>query len=373
MENISDYGKDLRSLTIEKLNSTIKEARQTAKKRLGRPVLQEWPDEQLSKKLVHRKGGQVRAVFEKLHNDFIADFTGLKDVLEAEILEQLALDGFYISNITLDEKQEDPDGTIKYRFRTSDGHCFESVMMFLKNRTTGCLSSQIGCRMGCRFCATSRLKFIRSLSAGEIAAQLHYLIANHGGVDNVVYMGMGEPFDNYDAVSDSIEILSHYAGPCVPPGRLTVSTCGLPNEIMRMADDSLKANLAVSLHSATDGGRGAIMAAARKYSLSELLGAVKYYYEKTGKRVLMEYCMIESVNDSDADCAELMKLLSDSGVHCSVNLIEFNSHESCEFKPSGRERISYFCDQLMNVGIETTIRFKRGEMIKAACGQLCNQ
>ncbi len=373
METDQRSNKDLRSLIIDELNVVLKEARQRAKVSLGRPVKQDnWLDDELHYKLVHRKGGLVRAVFESLHKDFIADISDLRNILESEILEQLSIDGYYISNIALDERLEDPDGTIKYRFKTSDGYCFETVMMFLKNRTTACLSSQIGCRMGCVFCATSRLEFVRSLTAGEIVEQLYFLWREHGSVDNVVYMGMGEPFDNFEAVSASVANLAHYAGKYIPPGRLTVSTCGLPGEIRQMADDGIAANLAVSLHSGSDKQRGGIMASARKHSLAELFGALEYYYEKVGKRVLMEYCMIKGVNDSDADCEVLVELLTNSKVQSSVNLIEFNSHELCSFEASGRDRIDHFCNELMQAGIETTIRFKRGESIKAACGQLCN-
>ena len=373
MQNKIEYSKDLRSLTIDELNTTIKAVRQRAKARLGRPVRQDsWPDIELHDKLVHRKGGLVRAVFEKLHKDFVSGFNELEVILETELIEQLELDGYFISNIILDARLVDPDGTIKYRFKTSEGHCYESVMMFLKNRTTACLSSQIGCRMGCRFCATSKLKFIRSLSSGEIAGQLYYLCREHGNIDNVVYMGMGEPFDNYQAVVSSVANLAHYAGKCIPPGRLTVSTCGLPNEIRQMADDGIAANLAVSLHSASDIVRGGIMASARKYSLDELFEALGYYYDKIGKRVLMEYCMIKDVNDSNEDCEKLITLLTNSGIQCSVNLIEFNTHELCDYQASARDRIDYFCNQLMQANLETTIRFKRGETIKAACGQLCN-
>ncbi len=373
MNDFTDSDKDLRSLTVERLNQVLKQARQSARQRLGRIIKQNyWPDIDLHDKLVRRKGGLVRAVFQMLHRDFVMDLNLLESVLEKDVIEQLRLDGWHISQIFLDETQQDPDGTVKYRFRTADGHCFESVMMFLRNRTTACLSSQLGCRMGCKFCATSRLKFIRSLTAGEIIAQLYYLVARHGNIDNVVYMGMGEPFDNYAAVADSVAILTHYAGQSIPPGRLTVSTCGLPAGIRQMSDDDMAANLAVSLHSGTDDRRAELMASARRYSLAELFEAVKYYYSKTGKRVLMEYCMIAGANDSDEDCRVLVELLTSSGIQASVNLIEFNSHELCDYQPSDRGRINYFCDELMQSGIETTIRFKRGESIKAACGQLCN-
>ena len=373
MNDISD-NKDLRSLDIEELNAAIKQARQQAKARLGKPVQQDtWPDIELKDKLVNRKGGLARAVFEMLHKDFIVSINQLETILEKEIVIELINQGWTISNLQLDTKLEDPDGTIKYRFKTEDGHFFESVMMFLRNRTTACVSSQIGCRMGCTFCATAKLKFIRSLSAGEIVGQLYHLAKEHGKIDNVVYMGMGEPLDNYDAVMSSVKILTHFAGQYIPPGRITVSTAGLPDKIKQMADDDINANLAISLHSAAPETRAKLMALSNKHSISDVIDAACYFSAKTNKRVLMEYCMIKDINDSDTDCKKLLELLTRSELQASVNLIEFNSHPLSDMLPSPRERIDYFCDQLMQAGIETTIRFKRGESIKAACGQLCNE
>ncbi len=365
---------DLRSLDIDQLNEVIKAARKQVKNRTGKPVCQEiWPDKELREKLVHRKGGLARAVFELLHKDFIASVNDLGIILENDIISELTNNGCFAANLALDAKLEDPDGTIKYRFKTFDGHCFESVMMFLRNRTTACVSSQIGCRMGCAFCATSHLKFARNLTAGEIACQIYHLSKEHGKIDNVVYMGMGEPLDNYDEVMRSVQILTHYAGQYIPPGRITVSTAGLPDKIRQMADENIPANLALSLHSADEKTRSLLMALSNKYSISKVIEAARYFSEKSNKRVLIEYCMISDINDSNSDCEKLLKLLNKSRMQASVNLIEFNSHPLSDMKPSSRERIDYFCNQLMEAGIETTIRFKRGESIKAACGQLCNK
>ena len=372
METVID-NIDLRSLNIDQLNSLIKEARKQAKARLGKPVKENnWPNITLREKLTHRKGGLARAVFELLHKDNISSINELKIILEEDIITELANHDCFVSNLTLDIKQEDPDGTIKYRFKTSDGHCFESVMMFLRNRTTACVSSQIGCKMGCSFCATAQLKFIRNLTAGEIVQQLYQLTREHGPIDNVVYMGMGEPLDNYNEVMTSVRILTHYAGQYVPPGRITISTAGLPDKIIQMTDDEIPANLAVSLHSADKKTRCELMALSKTHSIEKVISAAAYFSQKANKRVLMEYCMIDNVNDSNSDCEKLLKLLTKSNMQASVNLIEFNAHPASAMKPSPRDRIDYFCDQLMQAGIETTIRFKRGETIKAACGQLCN-
>ena len=365
---------DLRSLDINQLNEVIKAARKQTKAHTGKSVQQElWPDATLRDKLVNRKGGLARAVFELLHKDCISSISDLAIILEKDIISEMVEHNCFVSNLILDTRLEDPDGTIKYRFKTADGHCFESVMMFLRNRTTACVSSQIGCRMGCAFCATAQLKFIRNLTAGEIASQVSHLSKEHGKIDNVVYMGMGEPLDNYNEVMASVRILTHYAGLCIPPGRITVSTAGLPDQIRQMADDNIPANLALSLHSADDKIRSNLMALSNKHPISKVMSATRYFSERSNKRILIEYCMIKDINDSNSDCDKLLRLLNDSKMQVSVNLIEFNSHPLAEMSPSPRKRIDYFCDQLMQAGIETTIRFKRGESINAACGQLCNE
>ena len=312
----------------------------------------------------------------KFHAKYIFSFIHAKDAvsidefttLKKDIRRRLADDGFYISTVDMLEKLVDPDGTVKYLFGLENGVRIESVLLTNNDRRTLCISCQAGCRMGCAFCATARLKFRRNLTAGEIADQVNAVSKDCGGVNNIVYMGMGEPLDNYDEVMRSLHILNHHAGKNIGQRHLTISTCGLPDKMLQFAEEKLQVHLAISLHCATDEERKILMPTARRYSLKELMEAVRGYQKLTRRRVMFEYCMIKGVNDSDEDARAVLKLLK--GIHANVNLIEYNPHPGCKFKASDRKRIAAFFDILMQGGIETTARYKRGHKIKAACGQL---
>jgi 23S rRNA (adenine2503-C2)-methyltransferase len=310
---------------------------------------------------------QAKYIFSSIHAKdvtSIGDFTTLKKDFRA----RLADEGFYISSVDMVEKLVDPDGTIKYLFALDDDTRIESVLLTNNDRRTLCISCQAGCRMGCTFCATAKLKFRRNLTAAEIVDQVNVVSADSGTINNVVYMGMGEPFDNYDEVVRSLRILNHHAGKNIGQRHLTVSTCGLPEEILEFAEEKLQVHLAVSLHSASDEGRARLMPAAKRYPLKQLFEAIRGYQAVTRRRVMFEYCMIKGVNDSDLQAQNVLKLLK--GLNANVNLIEYNPHPGCKFKPSSRQRIGAFFDILMKGGIETTARYKRGQKIKAACGQL---
>jgi len=312
----------------------------------------------------------------KFHAKYIFSFIHAKDAasidefttLKKDLRGRLADDGFYISSVDIVEKLVDPDGTIKYLFGLADDVKVESVLLTNKDRRTLCISCQAGCRMGCKFCATAKLRFRRNLTAAEIVDQVNAVSADIGTVNNVVYMGMGEPFDNYDEVMRSLHVLNHHAGKNIGQRHLTVSTCGLPEQILEFAEENLQVHLAVSLHSATDEGRAKLMPTAKAYPLKELFEAIHGYQKVTGRRVMFEYCMIKGVNDADNDARAVLKLIK--GLNANVNLIEYNPHPGCKFKPSSRQRIGAFFDILMQGGIETTARYKRGQKIKAACGQL---
>lgn len=288
--------------------------------------------------------------------------------LSKDFRKQLIDDGYFISSVEMLEKHVDPDSTIKYLFGLGDGVKIESVMLTNNDRKTLCISCQAGCRMGCRFCATAKLKFRRNLTAAEIADQVNAAAKDCGGVNNIVYMGMGEPFDNYDEVMRSLHILNHHAGKNIGQRHLTISTCGLPDKILQFAEEKLQVHLAVSLHSPDDDARIKLMPAAKKHPIKEVMEAIRGYQAKTRRRVMFEYCMIKGVNDSDEDAYAVIKLLK--GLNANINLIEYNPHPGCRFKPSSRDRISAFFDILMQGKIETTARYKRGQKIKAACGQL---
>lgn len=312
----------------------------------------------------------------KFHAKYIFSFIHAKDAVSIDefttlkkyLRTRLAEDGFYISTIDMIERLQDPDGTVKYLFELEDGVRIESVLLTNKDRRTLCISCQAGCRMGCAFCATAKLKFRRNLTAAEIVDQVNAVSADCGGVNNIVYMGMGEPLDNYDEVMRSLRILNHHAGKNIGQRHLTISTCGLPEQILQFADEKLQVHLAISLHCATDDQRAVLMPPAKRYPLKELMEAIHGYQKVTRRRVMFEYCMIKGVNDSDDDARAVLKLLK--GLNANVNLIEYNTHPGCKFKPSSRERIAAFFDILMQGGIETTARYKRGQKIKAACGQL---
>ena len=275
---------------------------------------------------------------------------------------------YCISQLKLIERLTDSDGTVKYAFETADTARIESVLIIDNKRKTLCISCQVGCRMGCAFCATGKLGFGRNLTAGEIADQLNHVSNDQGKINNIVYMGMGEPMDNFDEVMRSVRILNDKNGKNIGQRHITISTCGIPNGIARLAEEGLQVRLAVSLNAANDILRSRIMAVAAKIPLTELLEAVRGYVRKTQRRVTFEYCMISNINDSTAQAKALAARIA--GIKANVNLIEFNPHQGCEFTPSGRGRIERFAETLRTAGLEVAIRYKRGRKIKGACGQL---
>jgi 23S rRNA (adenine2503-C2)-methyltransferase len=331
---------------------------------------------------------------------------GVRDVSEITPLSKsfrgkLAEQGYFISSLEIADKLTDPDGTVKYVFGTADGKRVESVLLFDspreidlhgrnhptkgesnisrgKGRRTLCVSTQVGCAMGCVFCATGRLGLSRNLTTAEIVDQVSVIsdckkISNQQSeisnrITNVVFMGMGEPLANYDAVLSAVRILNHPKGKNIGIRHLTISTCGLPDAIERLADEDIRPRLAISLNAPTDAIRRRLMPIAKKYPLNRLLAAVGSYQRKTHNRVTFEYCMIKSVNDTSLHAKLLVKRLR--GVLCNVNLIEYNPHKGCDLEPSGKEAIERFEKVLKDSGLETTVRQKFGRTINAACGQL---
>lgn len=266
----------------------------------------------------------------------------------------------------------DAGQTEKVAFQTADGHLVETVLMEYTNRNTVCASSQIGCPVGCTFCATGRGGFVRDLSTGEISAQiLHYaqhLQHKNAHVTNVVFMGMGEPMLNFDAVWQAIINLNDREGLALGIRRFTISTVGIVPGIERMAREGLAVGLAVSLHTPEDRQRNRLVPVNRRYPLARLLEAVRLYIERTGRRVTFEYALAEGVNDSDEHARATGALLH--GLLCHVNLIPMNAVTGAEYRPSSRERILRFQEILVQDGIQTTVRVSRGADIQAACGQL---
>lgn len=288
--------------------------------------------------------------------------------LGKNLREQLIKQDYYISQLSIVKKLTDKDGTAKYVFALNDGSQIETVLLADDHRRTLCVSTQVGCPMGCTFCATARLGFCRNLTAAEIIDQVNVVQKDVGRISNVVYMGMGEPLLNYSAVLKSVRILNHPKGKNIGIRHLTISTCGIIPAIKKLADEDIHPRLAVSLNASTDEVRTSLMPINAKYPIAWLLKVVRFYQKKTSQRVTFEYVLIKGLNDSDG-CARLLVKLLD-GIMCNVNLIEHNPHSGCAFVGSGSVRIKQFARVLERAGIETTVRFRMGRGIKAACGQL---
>lgn len=290
--------------------------------------------------------------------------------------EQLVQQGYYISQLKIIDKLTDPDGTVKYVFGLADGNKIETVLLLDGGRRTLCVSTQAGCAMGCAFCATATIKLKRNLTAGEIVDQVNTVCKDGNKITNIVYMGMGEPLQNYDALVKSVRILNHPAGRNIGIRHLTVSTCGIVPGIRKLAAEDIHPRLSISLNAPTDVLREKLMPINAKYPLSQVMSSAKFYLTSAKQRVTFEYVLIKGVNDKTTYAQMLVKLFRDSGFGADspyawrVNLIEYNPHSGCEFIASGAERIERFFDVLKKAGVKTTIRFKRGQSIKAACGQL---
>lgn len=308
-------------------------------------------------------------IFDFIHNRGVRDISEITP-LRKGFRSRLSEQGYFISSLAIVDKLTDPDGTAKYVFGLPDGGRIESVLLFDDERRTLCISAQAGCAMGCVFCATGQLGPGRNLTAGEIVDQVNLVAGDspEHRVTNVVFMGMGEPLANYDAVLDAVRILNHPKGKNIGIRHLTISTCGLAEEIESMAGEDIHPRLAVSLNAPADSVRRRIMPVAKKYPLGRLLSAIKLYQRKTHNRVTFEYCLIKGVNDTALYARMLAKRLQD--FKCNVNLIEYNPHKGCDLKPSGKDRIERFAACLLESGLETTIRRSFGRKINAACGQL---
>jgi 23S rRNA (adenine2503-C2)-methyltransferase len=306
-------------------------------------------------------------IFKFIHAQNGRDISALSTLSKA-FRAQLVEQGYFISQFKVVESLSDPDGSTKFLFDLSDGERIESVLLPEDKRKTLCVSTQVGCAMGCGFCATANIRLRRSLTAGEIVDQVNTAEEHAGTITNVVYMGMGEPLENYDAVLKSIRILNHPAGKNIGVRHITISTCGVAPGIERLADEDIHPRLAVSLNAPTDVLRSRLMPVNRKYPLAELLEAVRAYQARTGQRATFEYVLMDKVNDSVMHARMLVKLLR--GIMYNINLIEHNPYQGFEYAASSRERIQRFASVLKDAGVETTIRFRMGRGIKAACGQL---
>lgn len=263
------------------------------------------------------------------------------------------------------------DGTVKYVLKLSDGAFIEAVYMPHSERHTICISSQVGCRMGCSFCASTKEAFGRNLTVGELVRQITIVEEVQGiHIDNIVIMGIGEPLDNYENIVKFIRLITDEKGANRSQRSITLSTCGLVEKIYDLSREHLKINLAISLHYAFDGLRSQYMPIGKRHSIDELLGACHHYFDTTGRRVSFEYVLIEGVNDRDADLQELIRLFKGKNMH--INLIPLNSIREFDHKPTNHKRMMAFKEGLNQRGIVTTVRQKKGSDIDGACGQLRN-
>lgn len=284
-------------------------------------------------------------------------------------MRRILNDKFYFDQIKIIEKINCSDGTIKFLLQLSDYNIIESVLMKHSYGNTVCVSSQVGCKMKCKFCASTINGLKRNLSAGEIARQVYF--ANEvAHISNIVIMGSGEPLDNYENVTKFIKIINSPLGINIGQRHITLSTCGITDKIYLLASENLQITLAVSIHAPNNSLRKKIMPVANKYSINDIINACRFYFETTGRRITFEYILIKSVNDSEENALELGKLVKKFPSH--VNLIPVNEINESGFKKSSIDTQNKFEKILKSFGVEVTVRKKLGNDDNAACGQLKN-
>ena len=316
---------------------------------------------------LHEKPFRAGQIFSWLHRSLVENYDEMTN-LPKSLREKLSE---YPLNIpeTVTVQKSEKDGTRKYLFRLNDGNLIESVLMRYEHGNSVCISSQAGCRMGCRFCASTIGGLSRSLLPSEMLSQIYKIQKETGErVSHVVVMGTGEPLDNYDNLLKFLSLISCPDGLGISARNITVSTCGLVPQIMKLAEEKLQITLAISLHAPNDEIRRTIMPVANRYSVDELLSACRYYFEATGRRITFEYSLIEGVNDSDECASELAGRIR--GLNCHVNLIPVNPVKERHYRRTSRGKVLDFKNKLEKYGINVTIRREMGTDIDGACGQL---
>ena len=310
---------------------------------------------------------RAEQVFKWLYELKVNSFDDMTN-LSLELREKLK-QNYEMHNFNILRKQESSDGTIKYLFDVLDGNAIETVLMSYHHGYSLCVSTQIGCKMGCKFCASTGIKFVRNLTSGEIVEQILAVERdNNIRISNVVFMGIGEPLDNYDNVVNAIRIINNQKGINIGARHISISTSGLVPKIYQLAEENIQCTLSISLHATTDEKRSEMMPVNNRYNISELLQACRDYIEKTNRRISFEYALAKDNNDNLEDAKRLVKLLK--GMICHVNLIPINKIENGAFVKSSNENIMKFRDYLNEHGIVATIRRELGSDIDAACGQL---
>lgn len=310
----------------------------------------------------------ARQIFSWIYKKGIINFEQMSD-LSGDLRKRLK-ENFSICDLELAEILESRDGTKKIIFRLKEPDAVEAVIIPTEKRVTGCISSQVGCKFACRFCASGLIGFKRNLNCSDIMNELLYLKNNSPGglLTHIVFMGTGEPLDNYDNVLKAIRIINFDYGLNIGARRITVSTCGIIPGIKRLSAEALQIELSVSLHSADDKIRSKLMPINKTYPLEELIIACREYVEKTNRQVTFEYVMVEGINSHLRDAIKLCKILR--RLNCKVNLIPFNPVQEGEFYPPDKRQILLFKERLLKSGVNVTLRKPRGQDIEAACGQL---
>lgn len=311
---------------------------------------------------------RARQMYEWMHVKLARDFEEMTN-LSKTFREQCRQRYRYTALEAVQVQESGIDGTRKYLFRLADGNMVESVWMRYRHGNSVCISSQVGCRMGCRFCASTLDGLERSLLPSEMLDQIYAITRMTGErVSNVVVMGIGEPLDNYDNLVRFIHMLTDENGLHISQRNITVSTCGIVPRMRRLAEERLQITLALSLHAATDEKRRKLMPIANRYSIAELMDACKYYFDCTGRRITFEYSLVGGVNDTQTDARELSALAAP--LCCHVNLIPVNPIKERDFVQSGAERIQAFKNRLEKDKINVTVRRTLGSDIDGSCGQL---
>ncbi len=321
--------------------------------------------EELTK--IGEKPFRAEQIFKWLYQEKVKEFSEMTN-LSLELRKKLE-ENYTICNYKILRKQESKDGTIKYLFDVLDGNAIETVLMSYHHGYSICVSSQIGCKMGCKFCASTGINFVRDLTSGEIVEQILAVEQDTGvRISNVVFMGIGEPLNNYNNVINAIKIINNPKGLNIGARHISISTSGLVPRIYKLAEENIQCTLSISLHATNDEKRSSMMPINNAFNITELMEACKYYIEKTHRRISFEYALAKDNNDNLEDAKELVKLLK--GMLCHVNLIPINKIENGQYTKSSNGNIMKFRDYLNDHGIVATIRRELGSDIDAACGQL---
>lgn len=317
---------------------------------------------------IGEKPFRAKQIYEWLHQKLVECFDDMTNI--SNNLKEKLNNDFYIQSLEMVQVLTSKiDGTQKFLFRLNDGNIIESVLMRYKHGNSVCISTQVGCRMGCRFCASTLDGLVRNLKPSEMLEEIYYIQRySKERVSNIVLMGSGEPMDNFDNVLAFVKAISDENGLHISQRNITISSCGLAEKIKELADSNVQVTLALSLHAADDETRKQLMPIAYKYSIREVLEACQYFFDKTGRRITFEYSLVAGVNDTKEEAAKLVHLIK--GMNCHVNLIPVNPIKERDFKRSTKVNIASFKGHLEKNGINATVRREMGSDIQGACGQL---